>query len=343
MSYYYTMMKHKLYWPFIMLLLIILRLVLITRADQEFDSNITASSNESFLWQYLVFGTSKPLDKSLSFINDRYTLNKTSIHDTVIRLENTSLFLSNGVVNGSKILVIGMKDYSVLIENSVFEDSEIVIDSASNVTIVQSHFIMEDIGEEEEPNHVIKVYNTRILCMTDTHFGTQSVQDDQKGTSYSEMKSSTNLGINLENVPFAELRGCTFTGIKAVKSNGSAMLLKNTDIVMISCQLKLNMAENGVIFGKNSVNMASRNSSFISNYAGNSGVVFYLTNTCSLTNDGSVFQDNSAREHAGVIFAMYDVTIRNRGCLFRDNSAETGNGSVIWMQYNCQLTNKQVF
>ena len=234
-------------------------------------------------------------------------------------------------------------DYSIIIRNSVFENSEIVIDSASNVTIEHSQFILGEVGKEEEPSHVIKVYNTGIFLLTDTYFGNKSIQYDQNDTGHSEMKNYTNLGINLENVLFAELRGCTFTGIKGEKSNGSAMLLKNTKIVMVSCQLYLNMAKNGLIFGNNSVNITSTNASFLSNYAGNSGAVYYLINFCSLTNVGSIFKNNTAREHAGVVFAVYDVTINNRECLFQHNSAENGNGSVISMQYNCRLINNQVF
>ncbi len=335
-------MKHKLCWHLIILYLIFLQLLSIIKADGEFNSNITAASNESFLWEHLKVETSKPLDKNLSFVNDSYTLKKTEIHDTFIRLESTSLFLSNAIVIGSRIFATGKKDYTVLIENSRFENSAIAIDSASNVTILHSHFTLEDIGKEEEPNHVVKVHNTGSLFMTDTHFGNQSMQDNQNETGHSDMENSRNIGIDLENVLNAELRSCTFTGIRAEKSNGSVILLKNAEILMISCQLNLNVAKNGVIFGNNSVNITSRNSLFTSNYAFNSGAVFYLINSCSLTNDGSVFQNNSAREHAGVVYAMYDVTVYNRECLFQHNSAETGSGSVIRMQYNCHVVNRQV-
>ncbi len=323
----------KLYWHTIILCLKPLKLLSITSADKEFNSNTTAGSNESSHWEH-----------DISY--DRYTLSKTvsktAINDTVIRLENTSLFFSDAVVTDSQILASGMRDYAVVIENSVFESSEIVIDSASNVTIVHSHFILEDIGKDEVPNHVVKVYNTGTFYLSDTQFGNLSKHNDANNTNHSEKKSSTNLGIKLGNVLNAELRGCTFTGIKGENSNGSVMLLKNTRIWMVSCQLYLNMASNGIVFGNNSVNITSINSSFAMNYAVNSGAVFHLTDSCSLTNDGSVFQNNSAREHAGVVYVMNSVTINNRGCLFQHNSVETGDGSVIWMQYNCQLINEQV-
>ncbi len=328
-----------LIWHFIILYLTFWKLLSITSADEEFNSNNTAGNNE-----FSLFGISKPFDKNLSIGNDKYTLNKTTIHDTIIRLENTSLFLSNAVVTGSKVLAIGMRDYSVIVKNSRFDNSEIVIDSASNVTIMHSHFIIEARGKKKESNHVVKVYNTGILFMIDTHFGNfknQSMQDNQNETGHSDIKNSTNLGIKLKNVQIAELRGCTFTGIKAEKCNGSAILLKNTEILMVFCQFNLNMAKHGVIYGDNSVNITSKTSSFLFN-RGKSAAVFYLVNSCSLTNEDSVFQNNSASEHAGVIFAMYDVTINNRRCLFQQNSAEAGNGSVIWMQHNCQLTNRQV-
>ncbi len=336
----YTLVK--LYWPFIISFLMILKLLSITTADKEATANTKTISNEPFLKDHLKVGTSKPLGKNLTFINNSYTLNKTSIHDAFIRLESTSLFLSNTVVIGSNILAGGKMDYSVLIENSVFENSEITMDSASNVTIACSRFMMKDIGMEEEPNHVVRIYNTGILFVTDTLFGNESLPNNQNNTSHSEMKHSTDLGMKLENVQNAELRGCTFTGIRAEKSNGSVMLLKNTEMLMVSCQVYLNTANNGVIFGKNSVNITSRNSSFLSNHASKSGAVFYLINSCSLTNDDSVFKNNSARKHAGVVFAMHEVMINNSGCLFLHNFAELGGGSVIWMQYSCQLINKQV-
>ncbi len=328
------------------LYLAFLTLLCITSADKKFNSNKTAGNNESSLLEHLKGGISKPFDKNLtvSFFNDRYTLNKTAINDTLIRIENTSLFLSNVIVTGCKIITGGKMDYSVIFEYSRFENSEIVIDSASNVTLVYSQFIMEHIGNEE-PTHVIKVYNTEILFMTNTHFGTfenQSMHDNQYNTGHSEIKNSTYLGVKLENVCIAKFRGCTFTGIKADKSNGSAILLKNTEMLMVSCQLRFNIAKYGVIFGNHSVNITSQNSSFLFNF-GKSGAVFYLINMASLTNYDSVFQNNSAREHGGVVHAMYDNTINNRGCLFQHNSAETGGGSVIWMQYNCQLINEQVF
>ena len=213
-----------------------------------------------------------------------------------------------------------------------------MIESASNVTIVYSHFLIGDLGKDEEPNYVIKFYNTGSLFMTETHFGFHN----QNGTSHSGIIPSTNLGLRIENVSMVELKYCSFNGIKAEKSSGSAMFLQNTEVLMISCQFYLNMAKYGVIFGTDFVSITSINSSYISNYAGKSGAVFYLTNSCSLTNDGSVFQNNSARKNAGVVYAMYDITINNSGCLFQHNSAETGSGGVIWMQNNCKLTNKQV-
>ncbi len=201
---------------------------------------------------------------------------------------------------------------------------------------------MEDIEEDEEANHVIRIYNTGSLCMTGTHLGNQLMQHNQNEISHTKIVKSTHLGIKIENVSIAELKDCTLTGIMSEKNNGSAMFLQNTEVLMISCEFYFNMAKNGVIFGINSVNITNKNSTFISNYASKLGAVFFLTNSCMLTNDGSVFRNNSAREHAGVVYAVNDITINNRGCSFEDNSAETGNGSVIWMQYNCQLTNRQV-
>ncbi len=323
------MLTHK---PIILSLIILILLPSDsnTRADRDFNFNTTVKINASLHLQH---------PKIHSFINESYTLNKTAIHDTIIRLQNTSVFISSAIVTGSKILTGGTKDYSVYIENSVFEGSEIVIDSASNVTLVYSHFIMDNIGQEDEPNHVVQIFNTGFLFMTDTHFGNQSKQHNQKDAFNSKIIYNTNLGIRLENVSIAELKDCSFTGIKADKSSGSAISLQNTEVLMVSCKLYLNIAENGVILGINSVNITSRNSSFISNYASKSGGVFHLTKSCSLTNDGSVFMSNSAKKLAGVVYATYDVTIINRGCLFKHNSAETGNAGTIYGHNDIKITN----
>ena len=338
----------KLFSHFITLYLTLLKLLSITSADKEVNSNRTVMSNESSHWEQVKDGTPKPFDKKLSFSDERYTLSNTTTNERVIRLENTSLLLSNVIIIGSEIMASGKMDYSVVFENSRFKNSEIVIDSASNVTIVYSHFIMEEIGKEK-PDHVIKVYNTVVLFMTDTHFRNfenQSMPDNQYSTGHSEVENYTNLGIKLENVRIAELRGCTFTGIMADKNNGSAIWLKNSEILMMSCQLHFNIAKYGVIYGSHSVNITSRNSSFLFNF-GKSGAVFYLINSCSLTNDGSIFQNNSAREHAGVVYATYDVTINNRDCLFHNNSAgslfldnsASSYGGVIYGKNNIVILN----
>ncbi len=134
------MIKHKsikLFWLIVIPFLIILKLVSITRADKDFISNATTKSDNSFHSQHLKVRPSE-FDHQ-SFINERYTLNKTTIHDTVIRLENTSVLLSNTNVTGSKILSSGMMGYSVFITHCVFKRSIIVIDSASKVTIMYTH------------------------------------------------------------------------------------------------------------------------------------------------------------------------------------------------------------
>ncbi len=213
------MMKYK---PIILSLMILIQLPSdsITSNDNDFSFNTTITSKDSLHLQHL---------KVQSFINDLYTLNKTTIHNTVIRLENTSVSLYNVNVTGSKILADGAVDYSVLFDNCVFEDSEIVIDSASNVTILNSHFRMEDIRQEEEPNHVVRIYNTGFLFMTDTHFGNQLKQHNYKDTINSEIIKYTNLGMKMENVSIGELTDCSFTGIKAEKNSGSAIFLQNAE------------------------------------------------------------------------------------------------------------------
>ncbi len=312
-------------------LLIILISVSITGTNEDFNSDTTLKRNDSFNLQHLNLQT---------FINDIYTLNRTAIHDTVIRLENTSVFLSNTIIIGSTILADGRMGYSVLFDNCVFDDSEIVIDSASNVTIVYSHFIMRGVEKDEEPKHVISIYNTAFFFMTDTHFGNQSKQHNQKDSMNSKINVYTNLGLKMDNVLLAEVKDGSFTGIKAEKSSGSAIFLQNTKVQMVSCELSFNIAKNGVIYGTNSVNVIIRNSSFISNYASKSGAVFYLTSSCSFINDGNVFQNNSAKKNAGVVYATQDVTINNRGCLFLHNSAEA-DGGVIYGKTDIEIINTE--
>ncbi len=312
----------------IILFLMILTLVSVARAD--LNSNTSAKSNASFHLHNL---------KYQSFTNEQYTLNNTSIHDTIIRLENSSVFIANTFVTASKIYAVGMVDYSVIIKNCTFEGSEIVLDLARNVTIKSSHFIMGDLGKGEEPTHAIRIYNTAFFFMIDTHFGKQIM--NQYNRSLSKIGTSSNLGIKMENVSIAELKDCSFTGIKAETSHGSVMFLQRTEILIISCEFDLNIAENGIVFGKNSVNVTSENSSFMFNHAAKSGAVFYLTDSCSLTNDGSIFQNNSASKHAGVVYATHNVTINNKGCIFQYNSAENGNGGVIHGQNNIEIINTE--
>ncbi len=309
----------------VVLFLMILKLVSTTRVD--LNSNTSARNNDSF---HL---------KPQFFINEQYTLNNTSIHDKIIRLENSSVFIANTFVTASKIYAVGMVDYSVIIKNCTFQGSEIVIDSATNISIQYSHFIMEDVKKDGEQTHVIRIYNAGFFIMVDTHFGKQPMNDNWHERSISKIQNSTNLGIKIENVSIAKLNNCSFTGIKAVKSYGSVMFLQRTEVLMISCEFHLNIAEYGVIYGKNFVNVTSKNSSFISNFAAKSGAVFYLTNSCFLINDGSLFQNNSANEHAGVVYATHNVTINNKGCLFQYNSAENGNGGVIWAERNIEIIN----
>ncbi len=323
-----TMIKHKAFKTprlIIILFLIILKLMSTTGAD--FNSNTSARSHDS-------------LHPNPQYsINEQYILDNTEIHDTIISLENTSAFITNTSVTGSKIYAGGMVEYSVIVKNCTFESSEIVLDSARNVTIISSHFIMRDLAKDEEPYHIIRIYNAGFFFMIDTHFGKQKI--NQYDRSLSKIETSTNIGIKLENVSIAELKECSFTGFRAEKSYGSVISLQRTEVFMISCKFHLNIAEHGVIFGKNSVNVTSKNSSFISNFAAKSGAVFYLTDSCSLSNDGSVFQNNSANEHAGVVYATDNVTINNKGCLFQYNSAENGNGGVIYGQKNIEIINTE--
>ena len=90
------MKKHKLGKLYLIILcLMVLNLLSIITADEELYSNTTAMSDESSLWKHLKVETSKPLDRNMSFLNDSYILNQTTIHYTFIRIERTSLVLSS--------------------------------------------------------------------------------------------------------------------------------------------------------------------------------------------------------------------------------------------------------
>ena len=225
------MMKHKLveqYWLLMTLFVVILILVCGIRADNDFHFNTTATSNAHQNSEHLKDRISNTIERNQLFINDTYILKNTTIQDTVIRLQNASMFLSSTIVIGTKILADGMMGYSVFIESSTFEDSEIVIDSASNVSIMDSHFIMEGVRKDEEPNHVVRIYNTEFVFISNTDFGNQTTQPNLNEANYLKIMNSTKLGIKMENVSTAELKSCMFTGIKSEMSNGSVMFLQNT-------------------------------------------------------------------------------------------------------------------
>ncbi len=268
--------------------------------------------------------------------HESYILENTTIQDTVLALQNTSVFIANTIIIDSKITTNANANtsYTIFIRNCTLVGSEVVIDSASNCTIESCHFVIQNVQENQQSNHMLRVSNTGFLFIFKTIFGPQGM-----GLFGTRNMKLTNLGLKIEHVLYAEIKTCTFSGIASEISDGSAMFLKTTEVVIISSKFYSNVAQNGVIFASNSVNITNINSSYISNYAVDLGGVFYLMDFCTLSNNACNFQNDSS-EFGGAIYAKNRVLIKNRDTLFQYNSAKYG--SVMRLTDNCQVMNKQV-
>ena len=268
-------------------------------------------------------------------------MKSTIVQEAVIVLQNASVFISNTFIIDTKITANGIISYTIFIINCTFYGIELEIDSAKNITIVDSRFFIQNVLKNQDSHHILRVYNTDILSISDTLFGNQIIEQNEM--IYVKGLEATDLGIKMENVSFAEIIRCSFSGIKSDVTNGSVIFLRKTELRIISTNLHFNVAKYGVIFAFDSVNITTSNCLYNSNNALKSGGVFYMNYLCTLTNDECIFQNNTSGEDGGVVYATHNVIIKNNRCLFQYNSAETGSGSVIWMQHNCQLTNKKVF
>ena len=225
--------------------------------------------------------------------------------DTFVILQNASFFLSNIIIINATVITNGLSYPTVLIENCTFEGSELKIESAANVTILCSHFRTQAVEDDHESNHVLVVQNTSFVFISYTIFGNQTVQEH--GFNNRDTMEGTSLGIKWEDVSFAEMWKCNFTRMRSEVKNGSVLLIKNADVLMISCYFYLNKAKHGVIYASGSVNVTTINSSFISNYAIAEGGVFYIGHNCSVTNNNSIYQNNSGIDNMSTlrVYANY--------------------------------------
>ncbi len=321
------------FWFIIILIEITFNVVVSISTENTTHLGISTGKNISHHLQNVTVTSRKnTFTQNQSFSVERYFLENSVMQDAVILVENLSLFISNVTIINTKITTSRTTNNSIFIENSMFMTSDLMINSASSVTIVESHFITETIRDNQEPNYVLTVRNVPHLLISNTFFGIEM----NSITEYRIM-AGTKLGINMENIPFAEIRNCMFTGIKSYESNGSAILVKDSEVRITSCDFHNNIAKYGVIYANSYVNLTTTNSSFKSNYADVAGAVFFLTNVCTLINDGGMYQNNTAGQQGAVVYAEHGIIIKNNQCSFQYN-----DGTVIWMQHNCRLSNQQV-
>ncbi len=165
-------------------------------------------------------------------------------------LQNASFFLSNIIIINTTIITNGLRNRTVLIENCTFKGSELKIESATNVSILCSHFRTQVVRDDHESNHVLVVQNTSFVFISYTIFGNQTVQEH--GFNNRDTMEGTSLGIKWEDVSFAEMWKCNFTRMRSEVKNGSVLLIKNADVLMISCYFYLNKAKHGVIYASDS-------------------------------------------------------------------------------------------
>ncbi len=242
--------------------------------------------------------------------------NKTHEKDVSVLISNT--FIIDTKMNFKAI------NCTMLIQNCTFEGSKLEIDSANNITIMDSHFIVQNVSESSTSNHILEAYNTQFLLISNSYFG--NLPTKQNETKHL-LTGATSLGIRMENVTLAEVRQCTFAGFKSDESDGTALYLIRTTIQLTSSYFHYNLANHGVIFASNLVNITSMNCSYAFNQA-EDGAVFSLRDSCTLVNIDSMFQQNLAIEHGGVVNAKYHVSITNLNCTYFQNEAGERAGAI---------------
>ncbi len=251
----------------------------------------------------------------------------TTIEHREITLKNTSTFISNSIIINTTISTNAFGSCNILIQNCTFEGGKLEIDSASNVTIQNSHFLVQHVSEDKTSDYILIINNTDYLFIYNTFCGNVS-------TKSTELTGNTSLGVKLENVILAEMKKCIFTGIKSDESGGVALFVKSTELILASSYFQNNSGEYSIIHATDSVKITSSNTSFTYNHA---GAVIYIKQLSSLSNKFCKFQNNRVRELGAVVFIMRHTILHNYRCLFQYNF-----GRVIYMRYNSQLMNEEV-
>ncbi len=250
----------------------------------------------------------------------------------VITLQNVTVFISNTIIIDTIIYVNATITGDIFVQNCTFEGGHFKINSASNVTIMDTQFIVQNIAKHEASNYVLTVYNTSSLFVSNTVFGNLLTESNEMR----DISGATSLGIRLENVSISEIRKCTFTGIKSAEGYGVALSLKNTEVKIISSNFQFNSAKFGVIHATNGANITNINCSFISNRGFQCGVVCMLDN-CTLLNSDSVYSENIVTVNgAAAVYGKRWCNITNVGTTFADN---TGVDGIIILNNHGTLIN----
>ncbi len=296
------------------------------------DTN-TGNNISSFIQPSIVESTGL-FNGNQSLQDGIFLLNNLIIKNTVVILQNPMVVISNSFIVNSKVSAKVEMIKALVIENCTFEKSEFIVDSASNLTILKSHFQLENLSKDEEPKYAFNVFNTMFLLISNTIVGDQAKQNNQMRHLVAE---HTTLGIKLENVSFAQIERCIFAGIKSEVSNGTAIYLKNANVSLVSCDFSYNLAKYGVIYAINSVTISTVSSSFLSNHAVKFGGVFYMICGGTLTNNDCRFHNNSASE-GGSIYCEDDTDVRNSGCSFFKNTGQYGGSILLYNRATCVNT-----
>ncbi len=322
-----------------------------THSDKDIGTNVS-----HYLHHHMPVASHDIVNEDGSFYDEIYLLENSIIQDTNILMKETSLFMSNVTMINTRITVHRAINYSIFIQNTTSKSSELIIESASNVTIVNSHFITENVKDEEDPSYALKLKNVTLLVISGTYFGNEMGND--------QLMQTTNLGIHMDNILFAEIRNCNFTGINSPVSNGSAMFLNGTEAKIISCDFHFNIVNCGLIYANNSVSLTTINTSFISNSATTNGAAIFAHNDIEIVNNRSKFihnkanragaiymsnrgtcinidsliANNSAPNGAGAFGFYQDVSVTNINCTFIQNDGDL-LGGAIWGRYDIQVNN----
>ncbi len=256
-------------------------------------------------------------------------INKT-IKNRSITLQNVSVFISKTIIINTRIRTNGKFSYNVFVENCTIKDSWFDIDSAKNVSIQNSQFLLQNVSEYQVTEYILTVNNIESLYIYNTFFGNLSPEENDT----EELRGATSLAIKLNYITLAEISNCTFTGIRSDESDGVALFVKSTHLKLASSNFHKNLAKYNIIYATDRVNISTINCSFISNHA---GAVLFMEHLSSISNEFCIFEDNIVREHGEVVSIKAHSIMNNYQCLFQHNF-----GTVIYMRYNSQILNQEV-